>query len=158
MLSFFSFLFYVVTYFYYNMLCHPFLFLTLLLIFLWLILFLNVQKQRSRGVLRKRCSEKMQQIYRRTPMPKYDFNKVAVQIALRHGCSFVNLLHIFRTPFLTNTSGRLLLNVLIWYIFSCYIAIIFLGYWHLFHTEKFIPFALLNNLSTIYCKHSLAHY
>ena len=28
------------------------------------------QKQPSRGVLMKRCSENMQQIYRRTPMPK----------------------------------------------------------------------------------------
>ena len=37
------------------------------------------QKQPSRGVLRKRCSENMQQIYRRTPMPKCDFNKVAKQ-------------------------------------------------------------------------------
>ena len=36
----------------------------------------RVHKQPSRGVLRKRCSEKMQQIYRRTPMPKCDFNKV----------------------------------------------------------------------------------
>ena len=36
-----------------------------------------MQKQSSRGVLGKRCSENMQQIYRRTPMPKCDFNKVA---------------------------------------------------------------------------------
>ena len=28
-----------------------------------------------RGVPRKRCSENMQQIYRRTPMPKCDFSK-----------------------------------------------------------------------------------
>ena len=34
-----------------------------------------------------------------------------VEIALRHGCYPVNLLHIFRIPFPTNTSGRLLLNV-----------------------------------------------
>ena len=39
-----------------------------------------VQKQPFRGVLEKRCSENMQQIYRRTPMPKYDFNKVALQL------------------------------------------------------------------------------
>ena len=32
-----------------------------------------------RGVPRKRCSENMQQIYRRTPMPKCDFNKAAKQ-------------------------------------------------------------------------------
>ena len=51
----------------------------------------------------------MQQIYRRTPMPKCDFNKVAIEITLRHGCSPVNLLHIFRAPFSKNTSGPLLL-------------------------------------------------
>ena len=45
-------------------------------------------------------------------MPKCDFKKVAcnvIEIELRHGCSPVNLRHIFRTPFLKNTSGRLLL-------------------------------------------------
>ena len=42
---------------------------------MWLI-----QKQLSRGVHKKRCSENMQQIYRRTPKPKYDFNKVALQL------------------------------------------------------------------------------
>ena len=31
-----------------------------------------IQKQPPRGVPRKRCSENMQQIYRRTPMPKCD--------------------------------------------------------------------------------------
>ena len=34
----------------------------------------RVQKQRSRGVLQKRCSENVQPIYRRTPMPKCDFS------------------------------------------------------------------------------------
>ena len=38
-------------------------------------------------------------------MPKCDFNK-----ALRHRCSPVNLLLIFRTPFLKNTSGWLILK------------------------------------------------
>ena len=72
----------------------------------------NRQKQSPRGVPRKRCSENMQQIYRRTPMSKYDFNKVAKQleIPLRHGCSPVNLLHVFRTTFSRNTSGWLLLS------------------------------------------------
>ena len=32
------------------------------------------------SVLRKMCSENMQQFYRRTPMPKCDFNKVALQL------------------------------------------------------------------------------
>ena len=38
------------------------------------------QKQPSRGVLKKRCSENMQQIYMRTPMPKCNFSKVAKQL------------------------------------------------------------------------------
>ena len=33
------------------------------------------------------------------------------EITLRHGCSHVNLLHIFRTPFLKNTFGWLLLLI-----------------------------------------------
>ena len=37
------------------------------------------QKQPSRGVPKKRFSENMQQIYRRTSMPKCDFNKAAKQ-------------------------------------------------------------------------------
>ena len=46
-------------------------------------------------------------------MAKCDFNKVAcnfIEITLQHGYSLVNLLHIFRTPFSKNTSGRLLLT------------------------------------------------
>ena len=38
------------------------------------------QKQPTRGVLGKRCSENMQQIYQRTPMSKCDFNKVDLQL------------------------------------------------------------------------------
>ena len=34
-----------------------------------------------------------------------------IEITLRHGCSPVNLLHIFRTPFTNNTFGRLLLKI-----------------------------------------------
>ena len=40
----------------------------------------NLQKQPPRGVPRKRCSENMQQTYRRTPMPKCDLNKVTLQL------------------------------------------------------------------------------
>ena len=73
-----------------------------------------LQKQPSMGTLINRCSENKQQIYRRTPMPKCDFNKVAeqssfIEIALRHGCSPVNLMHIFRTLFSKNPTGGLLL-------------------------------------------------
>ena len=60
-------------------------------------------------VLRKNLSENIQQIYRRTPMPS-NF----IEITLRHECSPVNLLHIFRTPFLKNFSGRLLLKIKIY--------------------------------------------
>ena len=55
----------------------------------------NYQKQPSKGIPKKRCSENMQQIYRRTPMPKYDLNKVALQLywnrtsALVFSCKFV---------------------------------------------------------------------
>ena len=40
----------------------------------------HYQKQPFRGALKKRCSENMQQIYRRTPMPKCDFKNVALQL------------------------------------------------------------------------------
>ena len=53
-------------------------------------------------------------------MPKCDFSKVAlklyIEIALRHDCFPVNLLHIFRTPFSKNTSVGLHLQ---WDIFTC---------------------------------------
>ena len=62
--------------------------------------------------LRKRCSENMQQIYRRIPMPKCDFEqRNFIEITLRHRCSPVNLLYIYRTPFPKNNSGWLLLDV-----------------------------------------------
>ena len=64
--------------------------------------------------LSKRRYENMQQVYRRRSMPKCDFTKVAfsfIEIILRHECSPVIMLHIFRTSFLKNISGGLLLNV-----------------------------------------------
>ena len=42
------------------------------------------QNQPSRGVLMKRCSDNMQQIYRRTPMPQCDVNKAALQLNCNH--------------------------------------------------------------------------
>ena len=41
-------------------------------------IFSQIKKQPTRAELKKRCSENMQQIYRRTPMPK-------CEIARRHG-------------------------------------------------------------------------
>ena len=42
--------------------------------------FLIFSKHPFRGFLIKRCSENMQQIYRRTPMSKCGFNEVAKQL------------------------------------------------------------------------------
>ena len=47
------------------------------------------QKQPPKGVIKKRCSENTQQIYRRTPMPKCDFNKVAFQLYWNHTSAWV---------------------------------------------------------------------
>ena len=66
------------------------------------------QKLLSRGVLRKKYSENMQQIYSRTPLPKCDFNKVANNLKLHFSMGAV--LHIFRTPSPKNTLGWLLLD------------------------------------------------
>ena len=38
------------------------------------------QKRPSRGVSIKKCSENMQQNYRKTPMPKCDFDKIGLQL------------------------------------------------------------------------------
>ena len=48
----------------------------------------NILKQLE-GVLIKRCSENMQQIYRRTPMPKCNFNKNAKQRYRNHTSAWV---------------------------------------------------------------------
>ena len=42
---------------------------------------LHTQRQPSKSVLSKRYSENMQQSYRRTPMPKCVFNKIAKQLS-----------------------------------------------------------------------------
>ena len=54
-----------------------------------------------------------------------------IEIALRHGCSPVNLRYIFRAPFPKNTSGRLLLWVLLlrqnhWEIIMAWVKIFFI--------------------------------
>ena len=73
----------------------------------------NREEQPSRCLLRKRCSEIMQQIHMRTPTAKCDSIKLLCdffKIALWHRCSPVNLLHIFRTSSYRNTSAGLLPN------------------------------------------------
>ena len=44
---------------------------------------IDLQKQLSRSVPRKRCSENMQEIYRRTLMPKCDFQKVIKLLSIK---------------------------------------------------------------------------
>ena len=75
----------------------------------------TIQNQPSTGVLRKIvvleiCSKFTGENPCRSVIPiklLYNF----IEIALCHGCSIVNLLHIFWTPFPKNTSGRLLLTI-----------------------------------------------
>ena len=71
----------------------------------------TIQKQPSRGVLRKRCCENMSQTYKGTR----NFIEKAkqsnfIEIALQHGSSPENLLHIFGTSFSKNTSEGLPLS------------------------------------------------
>ena len=44
--------------------------------------YIVIQKQPPRGVLSERFSENMKQIYRRTLMPKSNFNKVGMGVLL----------------------------------------------------------------------------
>ena len=73
----------------------------------------NEQSQPPSGVLSKRCSENMQQMYRRTPLPKCDFNKVAKRLYWNHTLAWVfscKFAACFENTFSKNTSGWLLLN------------------------------------------------
>ena len=70
------------------------------------------QKQPSTGVLRESCSEKCskftgEHLCRSVILIKMEF----LEIEFRYGCSPVNLLHIFRTPFSKNSSEELLSTV-----------------------------------------------
>ena len=62
----------------------------------------GIRKQLSRGVLRKRYSENMQQIYRRTPTSKCEFNKLHFGMGVLLYIKFAACMfweHIFlRTP------------------------------------------------------------
>ena len=75
-------------------------------------------KQPSRIVPRKRCSENILQLTGEHPCPSLISIKLqSSKIALRHGCSPVNLQHIFRKPFCKNTCRGLLLfpgKIILW--------------------------------------------
>ena len=111
--------------------------------------------------LGKGCLKICSKIFRITPMPKFDFNN---EITLLHGCSPVNLLHIFRTPFPKNTSGRLLLDFLIWFFvaditrqliftwcntyFTTYLLRLLLG--HLLRLGVFIVFKQISHIALVF--------
>ena len=71
----------------------------------------------------------MKKIYRRLPIPKSDFNKVAkqlIEITLQHGCSPLNLLHILSSIFSEHLFMRTPLDgcfccfhCWLWSIFCC---------------------------------------
>ena len=80
----------------------------------------QLQKWPSRVVLIKRCSKNMPQVHRRIcskftrehpcrNVISINLQSNFIKITLRHGCSPVNLQHIFRTPFPKSTSEWLLL-------------------------------------------------
>ena len=72
----------------------------------------TVQKQPSRGVPRKRCYGVIQEnTHVEVRFQESCFSHAKVLLALWHGCSPENLLHVSRTPFSRNTSRWLLLPV-----------------------------------------------
>ena len=63
---------------------------------------INMERKKKpfRVVLRKSCSENMQQIYRRTPISKCDCVICNfIEIALRHGCSLYEFAAYFQNTF-----------------------------------------------------------
>ena len=70
-----------------------------------------LRKQPSIGVLIKRCFENMPQIYRRTPMPNRDFNKIAFQLYRSHTAWLFSFKFAayFQNFFSKNASGGVLL-------------------------------------------------
>ena len=77
------------------------------------------QKQPFRGVLGKRCSENMQKIYRRTPMPKCEFNKPAKQLYWSRTSAWVfscKFSAYFQNTFLTEHLWRAAPARLLWIV------------------------------------------
>ena len=83
-------------------------------------------KQPSRGLLWKRCSENMQLIYRRTPMPNCDFNTVAKHLCRVSSVQLHDLIYIFYVkPMLLTNIGKMNSQDLIFRDFwsGCYLTI-----------------------------------
>ena len=86
--------------------------------------FMKNLKQPSRDILRKKCSEMKicNKFAREHPCRSATSIKLLcsfIKTALRHGCSSVNLLHVFITLFLTDTSEGLLLKIFNFIALSC---------------------------------------
>ena len=76
----------------------------------------KIHKEPSSGVLRKRCSENMQQVYRKTFMQKgASINLLCnfTENALWHRCSPLNLMHFFRMLFPKNFPKQSIIFLLI---------------------------------------------
>ena len=71
-----------------------------------------------------------------------------IEITLQHECSPVNVLHIFRTPFPKNTSGWLLLNLLL-YFNAFKLQISYVVHYYLSFTKS--SYLLQHNLG-IFCQ------
>ena len=72
------------------------------------------QKQPSRGVLGKGALKICSRFTGEHPCRSVIWIHCNfIEITLRHGCSPLNLLHIFRTAFTKNTSGGLLVNYIL---------------------------------------------
>ena len=84
------------------------------------------QKQTSIGILIKKCSENMEQIYRRTPCRSVISIKLLynfIEIPLRHGASQVDFLHIVKTPSYKSIYRGLLLTLRVLAVYMYYIYV-----------------------------------
>ena len=75
-------------------------------------LFKNIQKQPPEVFYEERCPQKFHRIHRKKPEPELELGIPAALLKQRiwHRCFPVNFVKFLRTPFLQNTTGRLLLN------------------------------------------------
>ena len=101
------------------------------------------QMQPSTRVFRKSCFGNMRQIYRRTPMPKCDFNKVVLQLYENYTLVWV-LSCKFAAYFQNTNSGGLLLTAA---------KTLFLDKYRSSHLRCFVKKAVLKNFSIFTGKH-----
>ena len=117
-------------------------------------------RQPSRGVLKKRCSENIQQFTGEHPCWNVISRKLQcnfVKIPLRYECSPVNLLHIFRPPFRKNIFGWLplksygnLMDII------CYFFLKIWNFWPLFtsrYKSSYVRKDVLRNFAKFKEKH-----